>query len=72
MGAAAAAAAAAGADVPPNCRSRHAETILLNRFKAFAIGVTARLNQLQNASSISIPRCWIDCVVLRALRIEAD
>lgn len=64
---AAAAAAAGGADVPPNYRSHHAETILLNHFKASAIGVTARLNQLQNASPVSIPRCWIDSVVLCAL-----
>lgn len=40
---------AAGADVPPNCRSHHAETILLNHFKASAISVTGRLDQLQNA-----------------------
>lgn len=41
---------AAGADVAPNCSSRHAETIPLDRFKASTIGVTARLNQLQNQS----------------------
>lgn len=42
---------AAGADVAPNCSSRHAETIPLDRFKASTIGVTARLNQLQNQSA---------------------
>lgn len=47
--------AAAGADVLPNFRSHHAETILLNHFKASAIGVTARLNQLENAGPVSIP-----------------
>lgn len=41
---------AAGADVVPNCRSHHEETIPLHWFKALAIGVTARLNQLQNQS----------------------
>lgn len=55
---------AAGADVPPNCRSHHAETILLNHFKASAIGVTARLNQLQNASPVSISHRWTDCVAV--------
>lgn len=54
---AAAAAAAAAADVLPNCRSCHAETILSDHFKASAIGVSARLNQLQNASSVFIPNC---------------
>lgn len=39
-------AAAVGADVLPNCTCRHAETILFNCFKASAMGVTARLNQL--------------------------
>lgn len=53
----AAAAAAAAADVLPNCRSCHAETILSDHFKASAIGVSARLNQLQNASSVFIPNC---------------
>lgn len=63
-------AAAAGADVPPNYRSPHAESILLNHFKASAMGFTARLNQLQNASPVSISSCWIDFVVLCALRQE--
>lgn len=44
---------AAGADVAPNCRSRHAETIPLRRFQSIAIGVTARLNQLPNQSPFS-------------------
>ena len=38
------------AHVLPNCRSHHAETIPRNHFKA-AIGVTARLSQLQNGRS---------------------
>lgn len=54
--------AAACADVPLNCRSRHAETIPLNHFKASAIGVTAGLNQLQNVSPVFIPHRWIDRV----------
>lgn len=47
---AAAAAATACADVTPNYRSRHAETVLLEHFKACAIGVAARLNQPSNGS----------------------
>lgn len=43
--------AAVATDVPPNCRFHHAETILLDHFKASAIGVTARLNQLQKIKS---------------------
>lgn len=53
---------AAGADVAPNCSSRHAETIPLDRFKASTIGVTARLKQLQSQSpplSESILLKWI-------------
>lgn len=46
----AAAAATACADVTPNYRSRHAETVLLEHFKACAIGVAARLKQLSNGS----------------------
>lgn len=43
-------AATACADVTPNYRSRHAETVLLEHFKACAIGVAARLKQLSNGS----------------------
>lgn len=64
--------AAAGADVPPNCRSHHAETILLNHFKASAIGVTARLNQLQNASAVSIRHCRTGSAALHALRKRGE
>lgn len=49
----------------PNCRIQHAETILLNHFKPSAIGVTARLNQLQNASRVSIPQLIVWCCALR-------
>lgn len=55
-----------------NFTSHHAETILLNHFKPCAIGVTARLNPLQNASPVSILRCSIDSVVLRALRNQEE
>lgn len=45
-----AAAAAACADVTPNYRSRQAETVLFKHFKAYAIGVAVRLNQVSNGS----------------------
>lgn len=61
-----------GADVLANFTSHHAETILLNHFKPCAIGVTARLNQLQNASPVSILHCSIDSAVLRALRNQEE
>lgn len=59
-----------GADVLPNCGFHHAETILLNHFQPSAIGVTARLSQLQNASPVSILCCSIDSAGLHALRKE--
>lgn len=59
-----------GADVLPNCGFHHAETILLNHFQPSAIGVTARLSQLQNASPVFIPCCSIDSAELCALRQE--
>lgn len=46
----AATAATACADVTPNYRCRHAETVLLEHFKACALGVAARLKQLSNGS----------------------
>lgn len=52
---------AAGADVAPNCSSRHAETIPLDRFKASTIGVTARLNQPQNQSPLFSSRLNPSC-----------
>lgn len=51
-----------------NCAFHHAETILLKRFKPSAVGVTARLNQLQNASGVSTSHCSV--AEPRALRKE--